>query len=384
MTVRRLGGTALAVVVGALALGAGSAQGRANVTVSEYKLSTTKINVLRERFLSQLERRYEAGSWAPMRFELGNRELKLLGLPDKRTLLRWRARGGKRLQPPTVFRSTAPKGDRKGKPGGGGGGGGGGSTPAATPLVNWAGGGWLGIRPGAFLLLINGNSIGWCTTAHVYGSPGAYDISTAGHCGKPGDIASVVGVVGGRLPVVLDFGTFGQSHDGGVGNDWALIDIAAPYQPLTTPTAVFWGGPRGMFTATGAAASFSVSGNGQPSVSVDPNPFLVQEIVHYGHGTGIGTGGTPRSGTAIHWDTSHFMFFGVLSPGDSGSYSNTLGGDSVGANMEAAGINTHIYVDPLMRKGLGIMAGTRATQVAGTLADGQIVPYPAPTPVPLP
>jgi hypothetical protein len=30
------------------------------------------------------------------------------------------------------------------------------------------------------------------------------------------------------------------------------------------------------------------------------------------------------------------------------------------------------------------MAGTRATLVGGTLANGQIVPYPAPTPVPLP
>jgi hypothetical protein len=74
------------------------------------------------------------------------------------------------------------------------------------------------------------------------------------------------------------------------------------------------------------------------------------------------------------------MFTGVLTPGDSGSGSNTLAGDTVGATMEAAGINTHIYVDPLMRKGIGIMGGTRATQVAGTLANGQIVPYPVPAP----
>ena len=30
------------------------------------------------------------------------------------------------------------------------------------------------------------------------------------------------------------------------------------------------------------------------------------------------------------------------------------------------------------------MAGTSATLVGGTLANGQILPYPAPTPVPLP
>ena len=382
MRLRRYVGVAAATVAASAALAPAGAQARQTTRISDFSVSTTKLNVLRDRFLSQLEQRNAAGSWAPLRFELGNRELKLLGLPDKRTLLRWRARGGDRLRAPTVFRSTAARGGK----GGGGNSDGGGSQTTATPLVNWAGAGWLGIRPGAFLLLINGNSIGWCTTAHVYGSPGAYDISTAGHCGKPGDIASVVGLVGDRLPVVLDFGRFAVSHDNGPGDDWALIDIAAPYQPLTTPTAAFWGGPRGMFTATGAAATVNVPNRlpGTPSVSVNPNPFLVQQIVHFGHGTGIGAGGTPRSGTAIHWGTRHFMFFGVVSPGDSGSFSNTVLGDSVGANMEAAGINTHIWVDPLMRNGLGIMAGTRSTQVSGTLANGQIVPYPAPTPVPLP
>jgi hypothetical protein len=34
-----------------------------------------------------------------------------------------------------------------------------------------------------------------------------------------------------------------------------------------------------------------------------------------------------------------------------------------------------------MRQGLGVMGGTRATQVGGSLADGQILPYPAPVPI---
>jgi hypothetical protein len=73
------------------------------------------------------------------------------------------------------------------------------------------------------------------------------------------------------------------------------------------------------------------------------------------------------------------MFFGAIIFGDSGSGANTLTGDTVGANMEAAGIITHIYVDPLMRQGLGIMGGTRTTAV-GTPRNGQIVPYPVPAP----
>jgi hypothetical protein len=143
----------------------------------------------------------------------------------------------------------------------------------------------------------------------------------------------------------------------------------------------FWGGPIGTYTATGEVVSADLVNGG---VSVTPNPTLVQQVVHYGHGAGIGAGGTPRSGTAITWRPNYFAFFGAITPGDSGSGSNTLTGDTVGANREAAGINTHIYVDGSLRTGLGLMAGTRATLVGATLANGQIVPYPAPTPVPLP
>jgi hypothetical protein len=215
--------------------------------------------------------------------------------------------------------------------------------------------------------------------AHVYGSPGAYEISTAGHCGKPGDVATVVGVVGDNVPVLLDFGTFRTSHDGGLGNDWALVSILPQYQPLTTPTMAFWGGPIGMYRATGEVLDVNLTGN-NPSITPNANPALVQQLVHYGHGTGIGAGGTPRAAAAIAWLPSHFMFSGAITPGDSGSGANTLTGDTVGSNRQAAGIITHIWVDPLMRDGVGIMGGTRATQVGATLANGQVVPYPAPAP----
>jgi hypothetical protein len=353
------------------------------VKLREYRLPTAKLAELRSNWLRQLTTRHGSGGWAPMRFELSNRDLRLMGLPPRRVLLSQRYRVPTAVYPGgRIVRLAARKGGK-----GRGRGGSGDSTTADSPgVVTFAGTGFFGIRPGAWLLLLNDNSVGWCSLAHVYGSPGAYQVSTAGHCGKPGDIGTVVGAVGNHtvngqpVPVLLDFGTFQTSHDGGVGKDWALLSVRSRYQHLVTPTMAFWGGPIGTYAVQGEVIDPQLTGN-NPGVTLNPDPTLVQQLVHYGHGAGIGAGGTPRSATAIAWGPSHFMFFGAITPGDSGSGANTLTGDTVGANRQAAGIITHIYVDPLMREGLGIMAGTRATQVQGTLANGQILPYPAPAPL---
>jgi hypothetical protein len=380
-------------IVGVLTLailltGAVTAQAR-TIKLREYRLSAQKISKLRTSWHNRLADRYGQQRWAPMRIELTNRDLRRMGLPSKRVLLRHRYRRPTAVYPSGKLVRLGARSSRggRGKGGGSGSGGGGSSGTAAGPgVITFAGTGFFGIRPGAWLLLINDNSVGWCTMAHMYGSPGSYQISTAGHCGKPGDIATVIGAVGNRtvngvpVPVLLDFGSFQTSHDGGLGNDWALISIRSEYQHLATPTMAFWGGPIGMYTSQGEVVDVNLTGR-NPSVGVNPNPALAQQIVHYGHGTGIGAGGTPRSGTAITWGPSHFMFFGAITPGDSGSGANVLTGDAVGDNREAGGIITHIWVDPLMRQGLGIMGGTRATQVSGTLANGQILPYPAPAPL---
>jgi hypothetical protein len=371
MTLRRLVvALALAVVV----VPAGAAQAR-TIRIGEFKLSQGTTDTLRDRWLDRLVARYGTNTWAPLRTELSNADLRLMGLPPRKALLRNRYRTPTAVYPSgKMVKLASPKGGKGGK------GSGGGAGAAADPgVASYAGAGFFGIRPGAWLLSINGDSIGWCTMAHVYGSPGSYQISTAGHCGKPGDVATVIGVIGNNTPVLIDFGTFSVSHDNGLGNDWALISIRPEYQNLVTPTMAFWGGPIGMYTSQGDVVALNWGGQG-PSPSVNPNPALVQQIVHYGHGTGIGAGGTPRSGTAISWGARQLMFFGAISPGDSGSGANTLTGDGVGDNREAAGILTHLWIDAQMRDGLGIMGGTRATQVGATLANGQILPYPAPVP----
>jgi hypothetical protein len=329
------------------------------VDLGEFTLPPAAMAKLRSDFYDQILARNKPGTWAPMKMQLSNKHLAMMGLPSARTLRRMD------FSTPTVFHRN-------------------GTTSQIDPaLISYAGLGSFGIRPGAWLLLINDQGIGWCSAAHVYGSPGSYDISTAGHCGKTGDIATVIGVVGNNTPVLIDFGKFATSHDGGVGNDWALIDIYPQYQHLVTPTMAFWGGPRGMYTKTGSVATLTFAKNNllAPRLATNPDPLLAQGLLHYGHGTGVGAGGTPRVASSIVWAASYYMFFGAITPGDSGSGSNTLGGDTVGAANEAAGINTHLYVDPLMRKGLGIMAGTRATLVSGALANGQLVGYPAPVPI---
>lgn len=365
------------LVLLAMTIGAGDAGAR-TIKLHEYRIPAAKKDTLRDRWINRIASRYPAGSWAPMRMKLNNRDLRLMGLPSKRALLSHRYRVPTAVYPGGRMVRLA----RRGKSGGSGGSG----TAAGPGVVSFAGAGFFGIRPGAWLLLINDNSVGWCSLAHVYGTPGAYQVSTAGHCGKPGDIGTVIGAVGGHtvngqpVPVLLDFGSFQTSHDGGVGNDWALLSVRPESQGLVTPTMAFWGGPIGTYESEGDLLDPQLSGR-NPTVAVNPDPTLAQGIVHYGHGTGIGAGGTPRSGTAISWRRSHFMFFGAITPGDSGSGANTLTGDALGDNREAAGIITHLYVDPLMREGLGIMAGTRATQVGATLANGQILPYPAPIPL---
>jgi hypothetical protein len=354
----------LAVALPLALASSGSAVAGDALTVSEFKIDYDTLCTIRDQWVEEQLQTHPEGTWVPMEFQPTDQQLAAMGLPSAEIL------ASRRYDVPTLVTKSgkAVRLDPKE------------FEAAALPaLATYAGNGCLGIRPGAWLLLLTGGGIGWCSMAHVYGSAGNYDISTAGHCGKTGDTATVIAAFGNRGdlagPVLLDFGTFATSHDNGLGNDWALIDIKAAHQKLVTPTMCFWGGPRGMYTKTGGIATVNWN-NG--SVTINPDPFLAQAVVHYGHGAGVGAGGTPRAGTSIHWGASHFMFFGAIAPGDSGSGANTLTGDSVGSNMEAAGIMTHLYIDPLMRQGLGIMGGTRATAVSGTLANGQIVPYPIP------
>ena len=177
---------------------AGAAGSTRVVRIGEFKLSDSRAAALRNDWANRILARYPAGSWAPAKMTLNDRDLALMGLPSKRVLL------SHRYSVPTAFYpggKVVPLRRASAKPGGGSGSGGsgGGTAPAATPTVTtFAGTGYFGIRPGAWLLTVTSKEIGWCSMAHVYGTPGAYQISTAGHCGKTGDIATVIGALGNR------------------------------------------------------------------------------------------------------------------------------------------------------------------------------------------
>ncbi|HVM10934.1 MAG TPA: hypothetical protein VM638_00475 [Actinomycetota bacterium] len=355
---------ALALPLGLAPASAGERGGKA---VQGFSVDPEVLCEIRDQWIDQLLAENPRGGWVPMKMEPTDQQLAMIGLPPANVL---RSRS---YEQPTIVAAdgrtaTISMAELQ-------------AAMRAQPVAAYAGTGCLGIRPGAWLLLLD-QGVSWCSLAHVYGSPGSYDISTAGHCGKTGTTATVIAAFGNRGgiagPVLLDFGKFAKSQDGGLGKDWALIDIYSSAQGLVSPTMCFWGGPKGMYTKTGDVAAFNWGGKG-PSVSVTPDPLLAQGVAHYGHGLGVGLGGTPRAGAAIAWRSTHFMFTGAISPGDSGSGSNAVVGDMTsGGPMEAAGINTHLWIDPIMRSGIGIMGGTRATQVTGTLANGQLIPYPAP------
>jgi hypothetical protein len=332
-----------------------------SLEVGEYAIAEDVACELQARWLDRLAQTYPADTWAPLKWEPTDEDLTLLGLPGRDWLM-----SHEFPVPTAVF----PNGE---------------TTAVALPAVAaYGGAGCFGIRPGAWLLLLDGG-VGWCSMAHVYGSPGSYSVSTAGHCGKTGDRATVIAAFSNTgIPILLDFGKFSKSTgDGGIGKDWALISVESAYQHLVSPTMCAWGGPVGMFTKTGTTVGVDWPRQigRTPSVTTNTDPLLPQVILHYGHGTGVGQGvGTARVGAAVDWQTAYFTWFGAITFGDSGSGSNTATGDTIGALREAAGINTHIYVDglQLFKTGTGYLASTRATQVTATLANGQLLPYPAP------
>ena len=197
------------------------------------------------------------------------------------------------------------------------------AAPNDAPLP-----GEVGIRPGSWMLAPAG-----CTMNFVFGSPGSYSIGTAGHCGKAGEAVTLLTLApGGANPVLVELGTIQKSVDGGIGNDFALVSIRPELQSWVSPTIAVVAGPCGSYTGSG------------------PEP-----VFHYGHGLAVGTGGTPRAGLALTWESNAFGWSGAAAPGDSGSAVR------VNTGMQAAGDLTHLVVDTTWLP--SYIAGTRMSRI---------------------
>jgi hypothetical protein len=190
----------------------------------------------------------------------------------------------------------------------------------------------IGIRPGAWMIAPSG-----CTMNFIFQSGSSYAIGTAGHCAATGDSVVLLTLApGGANPVLVDVGTVSVSHNNGVGDDFALVPINPVLNGWVNPTTAVIGGPCGRYTGSGPEA-----------------------VAHYGHGLAIGTGGTPRAGVALTWETDAFGWSSPAIFGDSGSPVRVTG-------LAAAGDLTHLVVDTNWLP--SFVAGTRITrmlQIAG-------------------
>lgn len=240
------------------------------------------------------------------------------------------------------------------------------TMPAAAGLAS------PGIRPGQWLVTViaNDQEVGfaWCTANFVFQKSGTYGIGTAGHCaakdalgGFPDVTAYVVPPpTSGQLPGFYNIGKFVLSRNGGIGNDFAMVQIYPQYQSWVNPTMPVWGGPTGVYTSN--------------------DPTVVQ---HFGHGLVVGTGGTPRAGVAPIWTArkgTAFAWYGAGFEGDSGSGVRVVTG-------EAAGNFTHLVVYDGTKNSVtgeilpGMLAGTRMTKIlqiasGWSLVNGSVVPVP--------
>jgi hypothetical protein len=174
-------------------------------------------------------------------------------------------------------------------------------APVDAPLP-----GEIGIRPGNMMI-----SPFICTMNFIFQKGSTLAIGTAGHCIDGNEpIVLLTLAPGGDNPVLVELGNVLLKRNGGIGKDYALVEIPPALHSWVFPTQAVVGGPCGVYSQN------------------SPQP-----VAHYGHGVGIGTGGTPRAGMGFSiadppklirgldwdWDADSIVWAGAAMPGDSGS-----------------------------------------------------------------
>jgi hypothetical protein len=172
-----------------------------------------------------------------------------------------------------------------------------------------------------------------CTMNFVFQQGGSYAIGTAGHCvervGEPVTLLTLA--PGTENPVLVDVGSVISFRDNGIGDDFGLVSVRPELNEWVDPTIAAVGGPCGAYTGSGP-----------------------ETVWHYGHGLGIGTGGTPRAGVALTWREDAYGWDGAAIFGDSGSPVRVT-------DLKAAGNLTHLVVDTRWLP--SFIAGTRIGRI---------------------
>lgn len=181
------------------------------------------------------------------------------------------------------------------------------APPPDAPLP-----GTIGIRPGSWMVAPYG-----CTMNFIFANGGDLAIGTAGHCvdGTGQEVVLLTLHPESQNPVLVAIGPVLTHVDDGIGADFALVDIPDHLYGWVSPTLAVVGGPCGTY------------------------PGGLDTVGHYGHGLGIGTGGTPRAGVATHWESDAYGWAGAAIFGDSGSPVRVT-------DLRAAGNLTHLTVNP--------------------------------------
>jgi hypothetical protein len=197
------------------------------------------------------------------------------------------------------------------------------AAPAEAPLPSE-----VGIRPGAWMIAPAG-----CTMNFIFRSGGSFAIGTAGHCvsrvGEPVTLLTLA--PGTENPVLVNVGNVLSVRDNGIGDDFALVSVRPELNAWVDPTIALVGGPCGAYSGSGP-----------------------ETVWHYGHGLGIGTGGTPRAGVALTWRADAYGWDGAAIFGDSGSPVRVT-------DLKAAGNLTHLVVDTNWLP--SFIAGTRIGRI---------------------
>jgi hypothetical protein len=209
---------------------------------------------------------------------------------------------------------------------------------------------FLFIRPGAWMW-----SPSWCTMNFIYGTPGNFKIGSAGHCNAVGqDVVLVLMASTGTSGVFVNIGKTEASHNNGVGDDYSITAIRSNFQAYVDANVAVIGGPQG-----GAYTGSIYFGS----------PLVAK---HFGHGNGIGTGGTPRVGLATYSPAGTRSWYCECAAiyGDSGS--GVLVTTPAAPLGQALGVLTHLVVG----ENLSLVAGTRSDVIPYTVRNGDIVPLP--------